>query len=295
MKPAPFKYAAPETLQEALELLGEAGEDARLLAGGQSLVPAMNFRLIQPAMLIDLNRIDELQYIRRGDGQQLRLGAMTRERQLENDPLIAAAIPLLTEAMPNIAHPQIRNRGTLGGSLANADPAAELPVIMVALGARFKLRTAAHERWVSAADFFTGLFSTALQADEVLVEIEVPISPPRTGWSFLEMAPRAGDYALMGVACLVTLDAAGKCVRASLVYLNAGEGPLQAPQAAQLLQGHTIDDALAESAAALASANEIQPFGNVHASPEYQRHLARVLTRRALLLAADRAATGATA
>ena len=292
MKPAPFEYRAPESVEAALGLLQASGGEAKLLAGGQSLVPAMNFRLVQPAMLIDLNRIEELRYVRAGSDGGLRIGAMTRERQLEDDPLIASNAPLLAEAMPHIAHPQIRNRGTIGGSLANADPAAELPVIMVALQARIRLRSASQERWVAAKDFFTGLFSTALAEDEMLVEIELPASPPRTGWAFTEMAPRAGDYALMGVAALVTLDAKGKCVRARLVYLNAGEGPVEAAQAGQLLEGSGINDESAESAAVMASQKEIQPFGNVHASPEYQRHLARVLTRRAVLLAADRARTG---
>lgn len=258
-------------------------------------MPAMNFRLTQPAVLIDLNGVGELQYIRQADDRVLQVGAMTRERQLEHDPLIAARSPLLAEAMPNIAHPQIRNRGTLGGSLANADPAAELPVIMVALGARFKLCSAKQERWVAAHDFFTGLFSTALAEDEILVEIEMPVLPPRTGWSFLEMAPRAGDYALMGVAALVTLNPKKMCEAATLVYLNAGEGPMKASRAAQSLVGNPIDERNAASAAALASEEEIGPFGNVHASPEYQRHLARVLTGRALRIAAERAVGGAPA
>jgi len=255
----------------------------------------MNFRLTQPAVLIDLNGVRELQYIRQADNRAVQVGAMTRERQLERNPLIASALPLLAEAMPNIAHPQIRNRGTLGGSLANADPAAELPVIMVALGARFKLRSSGQERWVAAADFFTGLFSTALADDEILVEIEMPVPRARTGWSFLEMAPRAGDYALMGVAALVTMNPKNMCEAVTLVYLNAGEGPMQAPRAAQSLVGNQIDESSIAAAAALASQEEIQPFGNVHASPEYQRDLARVLTGRALRIAAERAVGGAPA
>jgi CO/xanthine dehydrogenase FAD-binding subunit len=293
LKPAPFDYRAPDSLDDALEILKSVGGDGKLLAGGQSLVPAMNFRLIQPALLIDLNGLRELQYIQETDGGVLRIGAMTRERELERDARIASSVPLLAEAMPNIAHPQIRNRGTLGGSLANADPAAELPVIMVAVGARFKLRSTKGERWVAASDFFTGLFSTALAEDEMLVEVEIPSSPPRTGWSFMEMAPRSGDYALMGVAALITLDDRGKCTAAALVFLNAGEGPVRALRSAQLLLGNAIDEENAELAAAMASNEEIQPFGNVHASPEYQRHLAHVLARRALLIAADRAASGA--
>ena len=212
MKPAPFEYYVPDSIEQALDLLREHGDSARLLAGGQSLVPAMNFRVVQPGVLIDLNRVGELQYIR-DDTATLHIGAMTRERALEFDPVISKKTPLLAEAMPHVAHPQIRNRGTLGGSLANADPAAELPVIMLALGARLKVRNADGERWVEAHNFFVGMFATDLAADEMLVEIELPSIQPRTGWSFMEVAPRAGDYALMGVAALVTLDEDRRCRR----------------------------------------------------------------------------------
>jgi carbon-monoxide dehydrogenase medium subunit len=289
MKPAPFEYHAPETLEEALFLLHNSGGDAKLLAGGQSLVPAMNFRVVQPSILIDLNRISELGYIRE-EGEYLRVGAMTRERQLEFDASIAKRIPLLHEATPHIAHPQIRNRGTIGGSIVNADPAAELPVLMLALQARLKARRNSGERWIDAKDFFLGMFTTALEPDEMLVEIELPFLPVRTGWSFLEVAPRAGDYAMMGVAVLVTLDDAGHCQHAKLVYLNAGDGPVDATQAAQLLQGETFQDKLIDSAAQIASSQEISPFGNIHASVDYQRHLANVLTRKALKIAFQRAA-----
>lgn len=288
MKPAPFEYHAPESIEQALHLLRQYGGDAKLLAGGQSLVPAMNFRVVQPSVLIDLNRIAEMSYIR-AEAEVLRVGAMTRERQLESDPVVAKWSPLLIEAMPHVAHPQIRNRGTLGGSLANADPAAELPVVMLALGARLKVRSALSERWIGAQDFFSGMFSTDLAPDEMLVEIELPPSPARTGWSFLEVAPRAGDYALMGIAARITLDEDGACRQARLVYLNAGDGPVQAKEAAQVLEGVVLNDALIEFAAALASGKEINPFGNIHASPEYQRHLADVLTRKALEQAFTRA------
>jgi carbon-monoxide dehydrogenase medium subunit len=191
--------------------------------------------------------------------------------------------------MPHVAHPQIRNRGTLGGSLANADPAAELPVIMLALGARLKVRNADSERWVDARDFFVGMFTTDLAADEMLVEIELPSTPPRTGWSFMEVAPRAGDYALMGVAALVTLDEDGRCKQARLVYLNAGDGPVEAREAESALEGKMPDSESIDEAADLASQKEINPFGNIHASPEFQRHLARVLTRKTLKQAIERA------
>ena len=288
MKPAPFEYHVPDSLDEALSLLREHGDEAKLLAGGQSLVPAMNFRVMQPSRLIDLNRIGELSFIRE-QGATLRIGAMARERHLEFDPLVAKRTPLLAEAVPFIAHPQIRNRGTLGGSIVNADPAAELPVIMLALGARLKARNISGERWIEAQDFFAGMFTTALASDEILVEIELPFLLPRTGWSFMEVAPRAGDYALMGVAVLVALDERNKCKRARLVYLNAGDGPVDATEAAKVLEGETLHDGLIEAAAALASEQEINPFGNVHTSPEFQRHLANVLTKKALKQAIERA------
>ncbi|HEX9331223.1 MAG TPA: xanthine dehydrogenase family protein subunit M, partial [Anaerolineales bacterium] len=280
MKPAPFEYHVPDSTEEALVLLRDLGADAKLLAGGQSLVPAMNFRVVQPSALIDLNRIKELNYLRE-DADCLRIGAMTRERRLELDPLIEKWSPLLKEAMPYVAHPQIRNRGTLGGSLANADPAAELPVLMLALNTRLKVRSADSERWVDAQSFFSGMFLTDLAPGEMLVEIELPLQPSHTGWSFMEVAPRAGDYALMGVAALVTLDEAGKCKTAKLVYLNAGDGPVDAKEAAQLLQNELINDKLIDEVCSIVSEQEINPFGNIHASPEFQRHLANVLTRKA--------------
>ena len=288
MKPAPFEYHVPNSIEQALELMREHSDEAKILAGGQSLVPAMNFRVVQPSVLVDINRVSELSYIRE-DGDVLRVGAMTRERQLEFDPLIAKRTPLLAEALPFIAHPQIRNRGTIGGSLVNADPAAELPVLMLALDARLKARKVSGERWIEAKDFFLGMFTTALDADEMLVEIELPAMSERTGWSFIEVSPRAGDYALMGVAALVTLDEGGKCRRAKLVYLNAGDGPVDAKEAAGLLEGEMVDEKRIESAAGHASESEITPFGNVHTSPEFQRHLAKVLTKKALAQALRRA------
>ncbi|HET9906264.1 MAG TPA: FAD binding domain-containing protein, partial [Anaerolineales bacterium] len=179
--------------------------------------------------------------------------------------------------------------GTIGGSIVHSDPAAELPVLMTALNARLKARNASEERWIEAKDFFVGMFTTALEPDEILVEIELPFSPPRTGWSFMEVAPRAGDYAMMGVAALVTLDENGKCQKAKLVYLNAGEGPVEATEAAGSLGTQAIDENLINSAAEHASEKELNPFGNMHASAEFQRHLAKVLTQKALRLATQRA------
>jgi carbon-monoxide dehydrogenase medium subunit len=288
MKPAPFEYYAPDSLEQAVELFGQYNGEAKILAGGQSLVPAMNFRVVQPSVLIDLNQVGELSYIRE-DGEVIRIGSMARERHLEFDSSIAKWTPLLHEAVPFIAHPQIRNRGTIGGSIVHADPAAELPVLMTALNARLKARNASSERWIDAQDFFAGMFTTALAADEILVEIELPFMPVHTGWSFMEVAPRAGDYAMMGVAALLTLDEDGKCKQARLVYLNAGDGPIEAKEAEKLLEGETLGDNSIESAAALASEKEINPFGNMHASADFQRHLAKVLTQKALKLAKQRA------
>ena len=288
MKPAPFDYQAPHSLEEALALKAQYGDDAKFLAGGQSLIPAMNFRLVQASLLVDVNDLPNLDFVREAHGGELRVGALTRQRKLERDPLVARHAPLLRETMPHVAHPQIRNRGTLGGSLAHADPAAELPVIAVALGARLRAQSARGDRWIAVEDFFKGLFTTDLAADEMLVEVALPALPPRTGTAFIEFARRRGDYALMGVAAVVTLDGDGVCQQARLVYLNAGDGPVSAQQAAGLLRGEKPSAKVIEAAAASAG-DEINPMGNVHASPDYQRHLARVLTRRALTLALERA------
>ena len=292
MKPAPFEYLAPDSLDAALDLLARSGGDAKLLAGGQSLIPVMNFRLAQPSLLIDLNRLRDLDYIREADEGNtggLRIGAMTRHRKLERDPLVPRLAPLLAEAVPFIAHPQIRNRGTIGGSLAHADPAAELPAVMVALDARFRLQSAAGERWVEARDFFGGLFTTALEPDEMLVEVALPPPLPRTGWAFLEVARRLGDYAQVGIAARVSLDDAGRCREARLVFLSVGDRPVVAREAAGMLAGSDLSDEAIAAAADKASREEMDPTGDIHASTDFKRHLARVLTGRALRRAFARA------
>lgn len=292
MKPAPFDYVAPDSLEAALAVLAERGPEAKLLAGGQSLIPVMNFRLARPGWLVDLNRVRELDYVRIGGDGGLHLGAMTRQRRLERDPLVAERAPLVHEAMPYVAHPQIRNRGTLGGSLAHGDPAAELPAVTVALDARFLLRRADRERWVPARDFFAGLFTTVLEPDEILVEVAVPPLPPDAGCAFLEIARRHGDYAQIGVAAVLRLDEGGRSREARLVYLSAGDVPVAAGGAARALAGEVPAGEAIEAAAAEA-AKEIEPVGDIHASAAFKRHLARVLTRRVLALAAERARRGA--
>jgi CO/xanthine dehydrogenase FAD-binding subunit len=288
MKPAPFDYEAPDSLPAALDLLAREGGEAKLLAGGQSLIPMLNFRLAQPALLVDLNRLSELAYVRRSDAGGLSLGALTRQRRLERDPLVAELAPLLHEALPFVAHPQIRNRGTLGGSLAHADPAAELPAVAVALDARLRLARAGAERWVAAGDFFAGLFTTALSPEEILVEVELSPPPPKTGWAFLEVARRHGDFAQVGVAARVSLAEDGRCREAGLTYLAVGPAPVAARQAASSLAGSDLTPAAFTAAAELVQ-GEIEPVDDVHASAAFKRHLARVLTVRALTRAAARA------
>ena len=290
MKPPPFEYVLPHSIDEALEALAEKGSDARVLAGGQSLVPAMNFRLAAPAVLIDLNRLPELSYIREANGG-LAIGAMTRQREVERSPAVASRAPLLHETMPWIAHVQIRNRGTIGGSVAHADPAAELPAVVLALGARLRARSRAapEGRWIPAAEFYHGLFATALQPDEILVEVAVPAPPPRTGWAFREIARRSGDYAMAGVAARVTVDADGRCSDARIALLSVGEGPILAGEAATALTGRVPTEEAIREVAEIAAVREIDPPGDIHASATYRRHLAAVLVRQALGCASERA------
>ena len=289
MKPAPFAYHRPATLDEALALLAEHGGEAKPLAGGQSLIPAMNFRLARPAVLVDLNRVAELGYVRAGrDG--LQIGAMTRQRAVERSDAVRSAAPLLAEAMPFIAHPQIRNRGTVGGSLAHADPAAELPAVMLALEARFRARGPRGERWIPAGEFFTGILETALGPDELLLEVVVPKSPARTGYAFAELARRRGDYALVGVAARVTLDRRGRCQAARITLFSVGDGPVLAAAAAAMLDGQEPSPEAIRAAADAAAQRDIDPPSDIHASAAYRRRLAAVLTRRALARAVERAA-----
>ncbi len=288
MKPAPFQYHAPTSLGEALDLLSQHADDGKLLAGGQSLVPAMNFRLAQPAALIDLNGVPELAYVRESNGG-LQIGAMTRQRTLERSPLVAEVAPLLAATMPYIAHSQIRNRGTLGGSLAHADPAAELPAVMVALDADFHLVGTQGQRMIPAASFYQGLFTTELAPDEILVQVDVPARPPHSGWSVQEFARRHGDYAIVGVAAVVQLDANGRCTNARLVYLSVGDGPTPAPNAVASLRGQAPTSGAIAAAAKIAADEDIDPLGDIHASVAYRRHLVEVLGRRALTEAFARA------
>jgi len=292
VKPAAFAYHRPAGVDETLELLHAHGSDAKPLAGGQSLIPAMNFRLARPAVLVDLNRVTELDFIRRDDGGAIHCGAMTRQRTLEHHPDVIGGAGLLAETMPHVAHAQIRNRGTLGGSAAHADPAAEIPAVLLALDAQFLLRGREGTRSVSAGQFFTGLFQTALAPGELLVEVVCPPLPPRSGWAFLEIARRHGDYALTGVAAVVTLAERGRCADSRIALLGVGEGPVLAARARKALKGETPTSAVLRDAAQAAAGKDIDPPGDIHASSAYRRQLVGVLTRRALTAAFERAGAG---
>ncbi|MGH7629158.1 MAG: FAD binding domain-containing protein [Gemmatimonadales bacterium] len=290
MKPAPFEYHRPASLDEALALFAEFGDEAKALAGGQSLVPAMNFRLARPGVLVDLNGIASLASIEETSEGGLRIGAMTRQRAVERSRAVAARAPLLAEAMPWIAHPQIRTRGTIGGSVAHADPSAELPAVLLALGARFVARSRAGTRTIPASEFFTGILSTALAADELLTGIEIPAPASRSGAAFVEVARRHGDYALVGVAAGVVLEGHGACAAARIALLSVGDVPVLAASAMAALGGTTPDAAAIEAAARAAAERDIDPPADIHASSAYRRHLAKVLVARALRTAVERAA-----
>jgi carbon-monoxide dehydrogenase medium subunit len=283
LKPAPFAYDDPRTVDEAVSLLAAHADEAKLLAGGQSLVPLLNFRLARPGRLVDVNRIDELADIRRREAV-LHIGAVVRVATLERSRIAAAHWPLLVEASRFVGHPQIRSRGTVGGSAAHADPAAELPVALVALDARFRIRSVRGERVAEADAFFAGPLTTSLAADELLVSIEVPTQPPVTGAAFREYARRHGDFALAGVGALVTLDDARHCREARIALLGAGATPLRASEAERVLAGRRIDDEAAREAAERAAA-QADPPGDA----DHRRALLRALVAEAVLAAAARA------
>ncbi|HEY0908792.1 MAG TPA: xanthine dehydrogenase family protein subunit M [Bradyrhizobium sp.] len=291
MKPAPFKYVAASSLDHALSLKSEHGDEARFLAGGQSLIPTMNFRLARPSVLIDINGLTDLTGVDGSDQREIRVGALTRYRDLERNGDFLKSCPLFADALPHIAHPQIRNRGTIGGNLSHADPASELPALAVAMQARMRIKSSTGEREVAASEFFMGLLTTDIGSDEMLVEIAYPASKPRTGTCFQEVARRRGDFALAGVAAMVTLDQDRRCTEIRLALCGVGETPVDASEAAAHLIGTDGSDEAINAAAAEVQ-NVIEPSGNVHATPDYQRHIAGVLTRRTLKLALQRAGHG---
>jgi len=291
MKPASFDYVRTATVDETVALLALHGDAAKLLAGGQSLVPLLNFRMLRPRLLVDINRVGELDFLRDDGAGGLSIGALTRHHALETDAKVAARFPVLAAAMAHVAHLAIRNKGTIGGSLSHADPAAELPMLALLLDAEIRTRTASGARAHAARDFFIGPLTTALQADELVTEIVLPALPAGTGWGFEEFSLRAGDFAFAAVAATVTL-ADGAVAEARLALMGVGETPLRLRELEAGLRGQRLSPQRIEDVAAAARA-AVQPPSDLRASSDYRRQLVGALTERALSAAWRGAGGGA--
>lgn len=288
MKAAPFSYSRATSVAEACDWLRRDGDDVKLIAGGQSLVPMMAMRLTRPRRLIDINEIGALKFVAVGAGIA-RTGAGTRQCVIERDDALAAKVPLLRQALSWVGHAQTRNRGTVGGSLAHADPAAELPLAAQVLGATLVLRSASGARELSAAEFFTGPLMTAMNPDECLEEIRWPVWPEtRSGSAFIEVSRRHGDFAMVAAAAQVVLAGDGRCVRASLGLGGGGSVPRAFPVISARLAGTKLEEEVVKDAAAAAAA-DVDFYGDLHASAEYRRHLAVTLVARALRAAREQA------
>jgi len=281
MKPAPFEYFAPVELQEALDLLERYGDEAKILAGGQSLMPLMNLRLARPGLIIDINRLSSLDTITVTPEGGLTIGALTRQRALERSKIVQEQNPILAAAMPLIGHFQIRNRGTIGGSLVHADPAAELPAVSLLLGAEFLLRSKSAVRVVPAAEFFLSYLTTAIRPAELLTEIRLPKWPSGEAWAVQEIARRKGDFALIGVALRAELDAEETIQKAVIVMFGVDSKPLRMERAEAILKGRRISEAFLRELSGVV-AEELQPDSDIHASAAYRKEVGGVLVRRAL-------------
>ena len=290
MIPAPFDYHVPATLDEAIALLVQHGDDAKILSGGQSLIPLMKLRLAGPAHLIDINRIAGLDTLAEADGA-LRIGALVREAALESSAIVQKKYPILADTARVIADPLVRNLATVCGNLAHGDPANDHPATMLALGAEIVARGPKGERRIPIAGFFEGTFTTALRPDEVLVEIRIPKPPPRSGGAYLKLERKVGDFATAGVAAQVTLGSDGRCERAGIGLTNVGPTPIAATKASAFLAGKTIDTSSIAAAASLAE-EQAEPSADGRGSVEYKKDLVRVLTARALTKALARATAG---
>ncbi|HEU4834305.1 MAG TPA: xanthine dehydrogenase family protein subunit M [Pyrinomonadaceae bacterium] len=291
MIPRSFEYFSPTTLDEAIALLKKLGPDAKLLSGGQSLIPMMKLRLVSPEYIVDINRIPGLDYISESDGH-LHIGALAREHELESSNAVKTKFPILSDTAKVIADPLVRSQATVCGNLAHGDPANDHPATMLALGATVVATGPNGQRQISIADFFPGLFTTALEPEEILTEIRIPFPPPRSGGAYLKLERKVGDFATAGVAVQVTLDDAGACKSAGIGLTNVGMTPIKAKQAEAFLVGKQLDDATIQQAAEVA-ASESQPMDDIRGSADYKRDLVRVLTARALNIALNRAKGGA--
>jgi carbon-monoxide dehydrogenase medium subunit len=287
MIPRSFEYFSPRTLDEAIALLQKLGPEAKLLSGGQSLIPMMKLRLVSPEYIVDINRIPGLDYISESDGH-LKIGALAREHQLESSETVQTKFPIIADTAKVIADPLVRSQATVCGNLAHGDPANDHPATMLALGATVVATGPKGQREISIDDFFPGLFTTALEAEEILTEIRVPIPPPKSGGAYLKLERKVGDFATAGVAVQITLDDAGACKRAGIGLTNVGFTPIKAKQTEAFLTGKKLDEATIQQAGEMA-ASESQPMDDIRGSADYKRDLVRVLTTRALKRALDRA------
>ena len=286
MKAPKLSYVRAESVAQALALLSEHGDDARILAGGQSLMPTLNMRLSQPDLLIDINRLDVLRGISVEDGM-VRIGALARHAEVLRSPIVAEHLPLIVEAMPHVAHMAVRNRGTFGGSIALADPAAELPACVLALGATIAVESTRGRRKIEADDFFKGLFETERKPDELLIEIRIPCRKPNTVCAFMELRRRQGDFAIAGLACQMTID--GDTISAArLVYFASEDRPTFGSNAVAAITGKRWS-AECKAAALAALADDLDPMANLQGSAKFKLHLQRVLTGRVLDRAIERA------
>jgi carbon-monoxide dehydrogenase medium subunit len=287
MIPPSFEYLRPKTIPEAIALLQQHGDEAKILSGGQSLIPMMKLRLARPGYLIDINRIAGLSYVNEQDGH-LRIGGLTREAELEASPLVRSKYPILLDTAHVIADPQVRNLATVGGNLAHGDPANDHPATMVALGAQVVATGPKGQRVIPIENFFLSLFSTALQHDEILTEIRIPVPPPRSGGAYFKLERKVGDFATAAAAVQLTLDEQGVCQKVGIGLTNVGPTPVKARKAEDFLRGKKLDEANIKQAAQLA-ADESAPSADLRGPVEYKKGLVKELTKRALTRALERA------
>ncbi len=280
MKPPVFKYVRVDSIGGALSALAENRGGAKILAGGQSLVPMLNFRIASPSVLVDINPVKELDYIRVEEGW-VRIGARTRQRALDRSLDVKEKCPLLAEAVGWVGHPEIRNRGTVGGSLVHADPTAELALVAILLDSQVKIQGNGKLRTVGAADFFQGIMATSIAEDEILTEVSYPVAPARSGYGFRELCMRHGDFAVVAAAVQLTVGGNGRCTEARVAVAGAGSTPLRIRGAEEVLVGNNGTDEVFDAAAARVP-GEVQPFADLQGSEAYRREMARVFVRRAL-------------
>lgn len=289
MKPAPFEYYAPTTVEEALQNLTDLGYSGKVLAGGQSLIPAMNFRMARPSALVDLNKVSDLFYIKPTADGGLAIGTMTRDSVVEKDPTVKQRFPIVAETMGYIAHPQIRARGTFGGAIAHADPAAQLPALALALNAKMVIKRKGSERVVSAEDFIVGPFMTVLEPEDMLAEVILPPLPAHSAGSYKQVSRQRGGYAQAAAISVVSLDDRNRVKDVRSVLFSVGETPILSKYASKVLVGNEPTEAALADVAAYAAKHECDPGSDLHGTTEYRRQLVEVLVRRSLTEAVQRA------